>query len=56
MKKIDEYSYQCGIMDCFSEMVKAGLKKIALAHPTKTKEAREVYVPFAKEICEQYHI
>lgn len=56
MKKIDEYSYQCGIMDCFSEMVKAGLKKIALAHPTKTKEEREVYVPFAKEICEQYHI
>ena len=56
MQKIDNYSYQCGIMDCFSEMVKAELKKMALAHPTKTKEEREVYLPFAKHICEQYDI
>ena len=24
---IDNYSYQCGVMDCFCEMVASGLKK-----------------------------
>ena len=27
MKLIDSYSYQCGVIDCFNEMVRAGLKK-----------------------------
>ncbi len=50
----DEYSYRCGVMDCFNEMVKAGLKKIALAHPSSTKELRDQYIPFAKTITEKY--
>ena len=37
MKPIDVYSYRCGVIDCFNEMVRAGLKKIALSHPTDTK-------------------
>lgn len=51
---MDEYSYRCGVMDCFNEMVKAGLKPIALAHPFQTREAREVYIPFVEEITQRY--
>ena len=54
MKQIEEYSYQCGVMDCFSEMVKAGLKRIALSHPSSTKEIRDQYIPFAENICDKY--
>ena len=28
MKLIDSYSYQWGVIDCFNEMVRAGLKKL----------------------------
>lgn len=56
MKQIDAYSYQCGVMDCFSEMVKAGLKRIALSHPSASKELRDQYVPFAQMISEKYQI
>ena len=28
MKLIDSYSYQCGVIDCFNEMVQVGLKKL----------------------------
>lgn len=55
MKKIDPYSYQCGVMDCFNEMVKAGLKKMALAHPCKSQEEREPYVAYAKVLCKKYN-
>ena len=54
MHEIDSFSYQCGIMDCFNEMVKAGLKPMALAHPFKTPQEREVYIPFVKQITKQY--
>ena len=54
MRQIDEYSYQCGVMDCFNEVVKAGLKRIALAHPSRTKSQRDEYIPFAEMITEKY--
>ena len=38
MKKLDEYSYQCGVIDAFNEVVRAGVKRIALSHPVDTKE------------------
>lgn len=53
---MDEYSYRCGVMDCFCEMVKAGVKKIALAHPFKTKQDRDSYLGFVEKITNQYHI
>ena len=53
---IDEYSYRCGVMDCFCEMVKAGVKKIALAHPFKIKQDRDSYLGFVEKITNQYHI
>lgn len=54
MRKIDTYSYQCGIIECFNEMVNAGLKPLALAHPFKTMKQRELYIEFVEEICKKY--
>ncbi len=46
MKEIDEYSYQCSVIDCFNEMVRAGLKKIALSHPADSAIVRDGLLPF----------
>ena len=32
MQNIDPYSYQCGVIDCFNEMVRSGVKALALSH------------------------
>ena len=37
-RKIDRYSYELGVMDCFCEMVAAGLKTLAMSRPCDTKE------------------
>lgn len=54
MGGIDHYSYELGIIECFNEMVKAGLKPIALSHPCDTKEERDSYLADAEEICRRY--
>lgn len=53
-KKVDRYSYQLGVIDCFNEMVHAGLKRIAMSHPCKSLEERNSYLGFCNEICRQY--
>lgn len=53
-KKIDTYSYGLGAIDCFNEMVHAGLKRIAMSHPCKTAEERNTYLGFSSKICSQY--
>ena len=53
---IDNYSYQCGVMDCFCEMVASGLKKLAMSHPCDTKAERDSYLPQVKKLCEKYDI
>lgn len=50
----DSCAYQMGIIDCFNEMVHAGLKRIAMSHPCKTKEERDSYLDFCDVICGQY--
>lgn len=50
---IDNYSYQCGVMDCFCEMVASGLKKLAMSHPCDTKAERDSYLPQVKKLCEK---
>ena len=35
--ELDRFSYRCGVIDCFNEMVRAGLKPMALAHPCPTR-------------------
>jgi len=54
MKALDAYSYHCGVMDAFNEILRAGLKRIALAHPCQTKEERDALLPYARELCEKY--
>ena len=54
MKKLDEYSYQCGVIDAFNEVVRAGVKRIALSHPVDTKEEATELIPFSQQICQQY--
>lgn len=51
---MDAFSYRCGVIDCFNEMVRAGLKPLALAHPCDTAAERDAFLPFCREICAQY--
>ena len=54
MQMIDPYSYQCGVMDCFCEMVRAGVKSLALSHPMDTAAQRDALLPYARELCGRY--
>ena len=54
MNKIDAYSYQCGVMDAFNEVVRAGVKRLALAHPCDSREERDSYLDYAQQLCEKY--
>ena len=54
MRNIDAFSYQCGIIDCFNEMVYTGLKTLALSRPMDSAEERDVLIPFAQESCQRY--
>lgn len=56
MIKIDEFSYNCGVMDCFGEMVKARMKKLALAHPSPSRIMRDRYIPFVEQMTQKYGI
>lgn len=55
-RKIDRYSYELGVMDCFCEMVAAGLKTLAMSHPCDTKEERDSYEEDVRRICDSYGI
>ena len=48
---IDTYSYGLGAMDCFCEMVSAGLKTLAMSHPCDTREERDSYLQDAEKLC-----
>lgn len=54
MRSIDPYSYQCGAIDCFNEMVRAGVKRLALSHPADTAAERDGLLPFVRRICQTY--
>lgn len=56
MYKIDEFSYKCGVIDCFAEMVKAGVKKIALSHTEDDRNIRDKYLEFIEDITNKYDI
>ncbi len=53
-REIDAYSYQLGVIDCFNEMVNAGVKKIAMSHPCRTPEERDECLEACRGICAQY--
>jgi hypothetical protein len=54
--EIDKFSYQLGAADCFCEMVRAGVKKLALSHPCDTKEERDSFLPEFDKLCEKYGV
>ena len=51
---LDSFSYRCGVIDAFNEVVKAGVKRIALSHPTDTLAECQALIPFSEQICRQY--
>lgn len=53
---IDAYSYGLGVMDCFCEMVSAGLKNLAMSHPCDTREERDSYLKDAERLCGKYGV
>ena len=56
MQHIDLYSFHCGIIDCFCEMVHAGLKPLALSEPLPSAAECEAYLPFVKTCTKKHHI
>ena len=50
---MDVYSYQCGVIDAFNEIVKAGVKDLALSHPASSKEIYEL-LPFVISMTQKY--
>ena len=55
-KEIDKYSYHLGAADCFCEMVRAGVKKIALSHPCDSKEERNAFLEDFDSLCKKYNV
>lgn len=49
------YVYRCGVMDAFCEVVKAGVKDLALSHPASKEEIEEL-LPYAKTLCDKYNL
>lgn len=54
--KIDKFSYQLGAADCLCEMVRAGVKRIALSHPCDSREERDGFLPEFDRLCEKYGV
>ena len=54
MQNLDAFSYQCGVIDCFNEMVHAGVKTLALSRPMDSTQERDALLPFARESCARY--
>ena len=56
MREIDSYSYHLGAADCFCEMVRAGVKNLALSHPCDSKAERDFFLPAFQKLCEKYSV
>ncbi len=54
--EIHKFSYHLGAADCFCEMVRAGVKRLALSHPCDTKEERDRFLPEFQKLCEKYGV
>ena len=54
--QIDAYSYHLGAADAFCEMVRSGLKKVALSHPCASKEQRDSFLEDFDALCEKYGV
>ena len=56
MRHIDPYSYHCGVMDSFCEIVGAGVKPMALSHPFASPEERAEYREYVAKMAGQYGV
>lgn len=56
MRSIDPYSYHCGVMDSFCEIVGAGVKPMALSHPFASPEERAGYREYAEAMAARYGV
>lgn len=56
MCNIESFSFHCGVIDAFCEMVSAGVKGMALSHPLESRETMEALLPFALETAERYGV
>lgn len=54
--EIDPYSYHLGAADCFCEMVRAGVKRMALSHPCDTREERDRFLPAFEKLSRKYGV
>lgn len=52
----DPYAYQLGAADCFCEMVRAGVKRVALSHPCETRQERDRLLPALDGLCARYGV
>ncbi|MDL2225835.1 hypothetical protein LJC20_06555 [Eubacteriales bacterium OttesenSCG-928-M02] len=55
MEHIDKFSFRCGVMSAFCEMIQAGVKRLAFSHADTTKQGRDSYHDAAAEICKTYN-
>lgn len=53
---IDKFSYKLGAADCFCEMVRAGVKKLALSHPCDSPEECDSFIPGFEDLCAEYGV
>lgn len=53
MQTIDRYSYHCGVIDCFNEMIQVDIKQLALSHPIENDD-RQILLPYIEHICNTY--
>lgn len=52
---MEQYSYHCGVIDAFNEVIKAGVKDLALSHPIDSEDMLLRLEAFSKQICQKYH-
>lgn len=56
MCRMDSFSYHCGAIDAFCEMVSAGVKALAFSHPLDSRAELAVLLPFAEETAARYGV
>lgn len=54
MYQIDQFSFVCGAMDCFNEVLAADVKNLAFGSPEKDKSERDRQLEPAIDICKKY--
>lgn len=54
--RIDDFSYALGAADCFCEMVRAGVKRLALSHPCDSREERDRFLPEFQLLARKYGV